>query len=119
MEEKNYNRALLAKEKDDSVPKLNVEQKSIYDLIMNASTRSAQELVFVYGHGGPGKTFLWKTIISALRSKGKIVLAVASLGIASLLLPSGRTAHSRFKLPLELTDESLCKIKKNLRWQTC
>ncbi|GKA30666.1 DNA helicase, partial [Tanacetum coccineum] len=45
--------------------------------------------------------------------QGKIVLAVASSGIASLLLPAGRTAHSRFKLPLELTDESLCNIKKN------
>ncbi|GKE08800.1 DNA helicase, partial [Tanacetum coccineum] len=43
----------------------------------------------------------------------EIVLAVASSGIASLLLPSGWTAHSRFKLPLELTDESICKIKKN------
>ncbi|GKA92198.1 DNA helicase [Tanacetum coccineum] len=45
--------------------------------------------------------------------KGKIVLAVASSGITSLLLPAGRTAHSRFKLPLELTDESLCQVKKN------
>nr|GEV65137.1 DNA helicase [Tanacetum cinerariifolium] len=33
--------------------------------------------------------------------------------IASLLLPSGRTTHSRFKLPLELTEESLCRITKN------
>ncbi|GJZ64847.1 DNA helicase [Tanacetum coccineum] len=41
------------------------------------------------------------------------MLEVASSGIASLLLPSGRTTHSRFKLPLELTDESICKITKN------
>nr|GEV70754.1 DNA helicase [Tanacetum cinerariifolium] len=40
-----------------------------------------QELIFVR------KTFLWKTIIYALRAVGKIVLAVASSGIASLLLP--------------------------------
>ncbi|GJY00989.1 DNA helicase, partial [Tanacetum coccineum] len=64
-------------------------------------------------HGGTGKTFLWKTIISSLRSQGKIVLAVAYSGIASLLLPSGRTAHSRFKLPLELMEESLSRITKN------
>ncbi|GJX54838.1 DNA helicase [Tanacetum coccineum] len=55
---------------------------------------------------------LWKTIINSLRSQGKIVLAVASSGIASLLLPSGRTTHSIFKLPLELTEESICGIKK-------
>nr|GEW13353.1 DNA helicase [Tanacetum cinerariifolium] len=58
-------------------------------------------------------TFLWRTIINSLRSHGKTVLAVASSGIASLLLPSSRTAHSKFKLPLELTDESICGIKKN------
>ncbi|KAD4981775.1 hypothetical protein E3N88_18446 [Mikania micrantha] len=69
-------------------------------------------LAFVYGHGGTGKTFLWTTIICALRSKGKIVLAVAASGIASLLLPSGRTAHSRFKIPFDLTEESICYIKK-------
>nr|GEX50438.1 DNA helicase [Tanacetum cinerariifolium] len=70
-------------------------------------------LIFVYGHGGTGKTFLWKTIISSPRCEGNIVLAVASSGIASLLLPSDHTAHSIFKLPFELTDESLCKITKN------
>ncbi|GKD18676.1 DNA helicase [Tanacetum coccineum] len=100
-------------EKNESVPRLNNEHRIIYDLITDASTNNRQELLFVYGHGGTGKTFLWKTLISALRSEGKIVLAVASSGIASLLLPSGRTAHSRFKLPLELTEESLCRITKN------
>ncbi|GJR63091.1 DNA helicase [Tanacetum coccineum] len=59
------------------------------------------------------KHFIWKTINSTLRSEGNIILVVASSCIASLLLPSGRTAHSRFKLPLELTKESLCRITKN------
>jgi hypothetical protein len=62
---------------------------------------------------GQAKLFLWKTIISSIRSEGKVVLVVASSGIASLLLPAGRTAHSRFKLPLELTEETLCRVKKN------
>ncbi|GKA71970.1 ATP-dependent DNA helicase PIF1-like protein [Tanacetum coccineum] len=42
-----------------------------------------------------------------------IVLAVASSGIASLLLPGGRTAHSRFVIPLELMENSTCGIKQN------
>ncbi|GJU58778.1 DNA helicase, partial [Tanacetum coccineum] len=113
MEEKNYKRDLLMQEVIHSVPKLNHDQKKkIYDLIINASATNQQELLFIYGHGGTGKTFLWKKIISSLRSQGKIVLAVASSGIASLLLPTCRTTHSRFKLPLELTDESLCHAKK-------
>ncbi|GKE51239.1 DNA helicase, partial [Tanacetum coccineum] len=53
-----------------------------------------------------------QSIPNSLRSEGKIVLVVASSGIASLLLPAGRTAHSRFKLPLELTGESFCHAKK-------
>nr|GEW53226.1 DNA helicase [Tanacetum cinerariifolium] len=113
MEERNYNREELTQLKNDSILRLNADQKAIYDLIMNADENSRQELIFVYGHGGTGKTFLWKTIISSLHSQGKIVLAVASSGIASLLLPFGSTAHSRFKLPLELTEESLCRITKN------
>ena len=51
--------------------------------------------------------------LNKLRSEGKIVLAVASSGISSLLLPAGRTAHSRFKIPLELNDQSMCAVKKN------
>nr|GEV59004.1 DNA helicase [Tanacetum cinerariifolium] len=113
MKEKSYNREELAEEVVTLVPRLNVDQKKIYDLIMDASVANRQELIFVYGHGGTEKTFLWRTIINSLRSHGKIVLAVASPGITFLLLPSGRTTHSRFKLPLELTDESICGIKKN------
>ncbi|GJY94110.1 DNA helicase [Tanacetum coccineum] len=112
MEEKSYDRDELAAEVLTLIPKLNEEQRKIYALIMDSISANRQELIFVYGHGGTGKTFLWKTIINSLRSYGKIVLAVASSGIASLLLPAGRTAHSRFKLPLELTDESICGIKK-------
>ncbi|GJV76883.1 DNA helicase [Tanacetum coccineum] len=113
MEERSYNRDELTQEMNVLVPKLNSDQRRTYDLIVNAVSTGQQELIFVYGHGGTGKTFLWKTVITTLRSQGKIVLAVASSGIASLLLPNGRTSHSRFKLPLELTDESICKITKN------
>ncbi|GJS88090.1 DNA helicase [Tanacetum coccineum] len=106
MEEKCYDRQLLAKERDRLLPKLNDKQRHIFSLIIQACLNNTQELVFVYGHGGTGKTFLWKSIIYALRCEGRIVIAVASSGIASLLLPAGRTAHSRFKLPLDPTDTS-------------
>ncbi|CAN7018127.1 unnamed protein product, partial [Brassica oleracea var. botrytis] len=60
---------------------------------------------------GKGKIFLYQTIISRLRSRKQIVLPVASSGIAALLLPNGRTAHSRFNIPLKLDDDKLCNIK--------
>ena len=68
---------------------------------------------FVYGYGGTGKTFLWKTLAAAIRCKGQIVLNVASSGIASLLLSRGRTAHSRFHIPINLNEDSLCSMKPN------
>jgi hypothetical protein len=44
--------------------------------------------------------FLSHAIINRLRSEGLVVLVVAPSGIVSLLLLGGRTAHSRFKIPL-------------------
>ncbi len=70
------------------------------------------DVIFVYRHGGTGKIYLWKTIILKLRSEGKIVLGVASSGIASLLLPRGRRANSRFKIHIKIDDCSICRIKK-------
>ncbi|XP_076895083.1 uncharacterized protein LOC143547573 [Bidens hawaiensis] len=68
---------------------------------------------FVYGYGGTGKTYLWKTLSASIRSKGEVVLNVASSGIASLLLEGGRTTHSRFLIPINLTEDSICPVKGN------
>ncbi|KAI5390770.1 hypothetical protein KIW84_075891 [Lathyrus oleraceus] len=47
----------------------------------------------------------------ALR-RGEIVLATTSSGIAATLLPSGRTAHSRYKIPIHIQLSSICGIQK-------
>lgn len=67
---------------------------------------------FVSGYGGTGKTYLWSSIMMFLRAQRKIVLAIASSGVASLLLLGGRTAHSRFKIPCHLDDSTICEIKR-------
>ncbi|CAN0880775.1 ATP-dependent DNA helicase PIF1 [Linum grandiflorum] len=41
-----------------------------------------------------------------------IALVVASSGIAATLLPGGVTAHSRFKIPIDVDHSSTCAIKK-------
>lgn len=96
MEERSYDTEVMATERDRLLPNLNTQQRKIFDTVTEAVSNGRQELMFVYGHGGTGKTYVWKSIIYTLRAQRKIVLAVASSGIASLLLPSGRTAHSRF-----------------------
>ncbi|XP_077246007.1 uncharacterized protein LOC143885840 [Tasmannia lanceolata] len=65
---------------------------------------------FVYGSGGNGKTYLWKKLVNRLRMEGRLVLSVASSSIATLLLPGGRTAQSRFQIPLKLDETSTCSI---------
>nr|GEW86110.1 DNA helicase [Tanacetum cinerariifolium] len=76
---KNYNPQLLAEEKN-LISRLNKDQRLIFDEITHAVRCNIQKLIFVYGHGGTGKTFLWKAVTTALRSKEKIVLTVAASG---------------------------------------
>jgi ATP-dependent DNA helicase PIF1 len=97
---------------EEHVNNLNSDQIFAYQSIYNAVDNGVGTMFFVDGYGGTGKTFLWKTLTYRLRSEGKIVVNVASSGIASILLPGGRTAHSQFGIPLVLTKESRCKIDK-------
>lgn len=64
----------------------------------------------MYGYGGTGKTYLYKTLSAAIRSRERIVLNVASSGIAALLREGGRTAHCRFAIPINIVDDSMCNI---------
>ncbi|XP_035838858.1 uncharacterized protein LOC110900400 [Helianthus annuus] len=92
---------------------LNGDQRAVYNEIMDAVRIGKGGVFFVYGYGGGGKTFLWKTLGASIRCNGQIVINVASSGIASLLLSRGRTAHSRFHIPINLNEDSVCHIKPN------
>ncbi|KAL5569790.1 hypothetical protein UlMin_026365 [Ulmus minor] len=50
--------------------------------------------------------------ISFIRSKKLIALATASSGVAAAIMPGGRTAHSRFKLPLDIEEKATCSVSK-------
>jgi len=69
-------------------------------------------MFFLYGYGGTRKTFMWRTLSSTLRSKGKIVLTIASSGIASLLLSGGRTTHSKFRIPIPTMENPICNMEQ-------
>uniref|UniRef100_A0A0R0IRC7 ATP-dependent DNA helicase n=1 Tax=Glycine max TaxID=3847 RepID=A0A0R0IRC7_SOYBN len=86
------------------------EPKQIYHKIMQAVNNNEGGMFFLYGYGGTGKTYIWRTLASSLRAKNQIVIMVASSGIASLLLPRGRTAHSKFKIPVPIFEDSTCNI---------
>lgn len=92
---------------------LNVDQKYAFKYIINAvymRPESKKKLFFIDGPGGTGKTFLYKVLLNTIRLKGDIAIAVASSGIAALLLQNGRTAHSRLKIKIALDETSTCNI---------
>ena len=63
--------------------------------------------------GGTGKTFTARTCIDYARGQGKIMLCVASSGLAATLLQGGRTAHSLFRIPVDIEEHSTCNISTN------
>ncbi|XP_057434847.1 uncharacterized protein LOC130727665 [Lotus japonicus] len=110
LNELNFDPIEMTRLHEECFLKLNDGQSKIYNEIMAAITSDNGRFFFVYGYGGTGKTFLWKTLTYKLRSEKKIILNVASSGIAALLLPGGRTAHSLFSIPLSLNEDSCCGI---------
>lgn len=109
-EEMMYDKAVLLVESQAMQAQLNNDQRAIYNEIVQAMNAHAGGVYFISGHGGTGKTFIWNTIIKSLRSDSRIVLVVASSGVASLLLPGGRTGHSRFKIPIQTDHDTMCSI---------
>jgi hypothetical protein len=106
-----YDATTQAAMQDERVPQLNLEQRAVYDNVMAAVNHSA---FFVDGLGGTGKTFLYSCLLSTVRAQGWVAIVVASFGIAALLLDGGRTAHSRFKIPVQgLNSTSTCYISRD------
>jgi hypothetical protein len=69
-------------------------------------------VLFVDDPGGTSKTFLYRCLIATIRLEGLIEVATATSGIASLIMPGGRTAPSVFKIPIKISDGSICKFSK-------
>ena len=112
IEETSYDIEDMAQQHKSLISSCTDEQLDIYNRIIKSVENDEGGLFFVHGSGGCGKTFLWKTVITKLRSESKIVLPVASSGIAATLMPGGRTAHSRFKIPIILDEYSMCNISQ-------
>jgi hypothetical protein len=111
-----YPAAQQAALRDQRVPQLNPAQRTAYDRIMSAISQPTQAaaVFFVDGLGGAGKTFLYETLLCSVRAQPAVAIATASSGIAALLLSGGRTAHSRFKIPVKgLSNTSTCYITRD------
>lgn len=93
----------------------NTEQRHAYEIFLDAIRHSTHgnKLFFLDDPGGTGKSFVYNNIIAAgllpARPEEKLeIIAIASSGIAALNLHGGHTAHSVFKIPLDIEDGDLC-----------
>jgi hypothetical protein len=91
---------------------LNEEQQAVYNEIMSVVDRDHGGLFFVDGPGGTRKTYLYRALLATIRSQNKIVVATTTSSVAASIMPGGRTAHSRFKIPLTLDDGAFCTFTK-------
>ncbi|XP_058745935.1 uncharacterized protein LOC131618794 [Vicia villosa] len=112
-DERNYDTTSMNSKFENLFAALTDEQRGIYEKIMQAVESQNPAVFFLHGYGGTGKTYVWRTLTATLRSKHDTCLTVATSGIASLLLPGGRTAHSKFRIPVPTMDNSTCKVEFN------
>ncbi|KAG2627528.1 hypothetical protein PVAP13_3KG127728 [Panicum virgatum] len=69
--------------------------------------------VCLISHGlGTGKTFLYRALLARVRSENKLAVATSTSSVAASIMPGGRTAHSRFQIPLTIEDGGLCSFTK-------
>ena len=91
---------------------LNKEQRATYDEIMSSIDTEEGGLFFVDGPGGTEKTYLYRALLATIRSQKKIAVATATSGVVASIMPGGRTAHSRFKIPLTIDNGAFCTFTK-------
>jgi hypothetical protein len=111
---------------------LNAEQRSAYNAFCQAVDSSSAQMIEGRGivmtadsdkhnaflwqaPAGTGKTFTANLCADYVRGKGFITLCVATSGLAATLMRGGTTAHSRFKIPLDVNQYSVCGINANTK----
>ena len=121
----------LERQLEEDYESFQPEQKEACDAIiedvkaaMDPCTPTREHCHWIAGRGGCGKTFLNEYLLRRIRSlktsteipgttSPTIALALASSGIASLLLQGGRTVHSRLKVPLQIGPDGTLGIRKH------
>ncbi|CAG8731812.1 17986_t:CDS:1, partial [Cetraspora pellucida] len=91
---------------------LNRTQKEIFDTVISYVNNNLSGTFLIDGPDGSEKTYLYKCILAMIRLLDFIALATASSGIASLIMPGGHTAHSRFKILIPVDANSSYTFSK-------
>ncbi|XP_056695736.1 uncharacterized protein [Spinacia oleracea] len=92
--------------------RLNPTQQQAFDCIIDHVIRGEPCAFFIDGPGGTGETFLYNALYAEVCLMKKIVLPTATSGITASNIPSGRTAHSRFKILVDSESSLACDVPK-------
>ena len=118
VDELNYNKDELEKTHAYMLLMLTDEQRCVHDKIMESVGSDDGGFFFLYGYGGIGKTFIRKTLLNAVRSKGLIALNAASSGITTLLLQVEESRTRRLQSLLRLIRHHHLRWKRIVLGQT-
>ena len=99
----NYDTYILGQFINEYESRLVGDQRDVYHNILNSIESDKRVTFFIDAPGGTSETILINLLLAKVRQKKNIALVVALSGIALTLLDGGRTAHSVFCLPLDLT----------------
>jgi len=96
-------------ELDAKIATLNPAQKHIFDSLHRILISApVAPLIHIDAPAGCGKSYLCSTFAASLRRTGGVVLTSAATGIASLNFFFGRTVHSLFAIPIDMTGIWTC-----------
>ncbi|CAF2057604.1 unnamed protein product, partial [Brassica oleracea var. botrytis] len=118
LDEESYDSGTLLETIDRDVPKMNDEQKNIYDEIVSVVSEERGGMFFAYGFGGTGKTFIWRLLSASIRSQGKLFLILHQMRVllccykAASMNSSFHWEHS--KIDNMINDYILDKLDGNI-----
>jgi hypothetical protein len=108
--------AAAASERDQLLPLFTTEQHDGLNQVLASLGSNERSNVFaVLSSAGCGKTVFANGLSALLRSRGCIVVAVASSALAAMLLTNGTTAHSRFRIPIPANEYTVCNLSREER----
>ena len=96
---------LLLQRSKQSYETMNIEQRSIFDLIFNSIGTGS--CYFLDGKAGQGKTFLVNAICNRIRGEGCIACITGTTALSVTLYERGRTAHSMFGISVQENSSDL------------
>lgn len=103
-----YDQEEIAYVEVENYVRINAKQLSVYGAITACINSSIlKNFFFLYSPTSTRKTFLYTILATRYRTKGKIVLYVASSRIASLLLLDSVTSYIQFRIPISITEGRL------------